>query len=599
MDSGLIICGLRYWRCSLMLILVMLSGCGKDSPAEPATQVPALINLSSYDVALTTLGQTIRITATVADQDSRVITGAKVTWTSRNTNVATVDPGGIVTAVSNGATQITATFGHASASATVAVAQEPASVAILPESARLSTVGETVQLEAVVYDSGDAAIPGEAVSWSSSEPAVATVDANGLVTAVSRGTTQVKATSGNASMLAPVSVVFVREAFSITLNISAATLTEVGQGLQLVALVYDADGAAIPDAPVSWSSSEPAVAAVDDNGLVTAVFNGTTRITATSGGVNQFARISVDVSGTGPRPSADREALISLYNETGGPDWTNRSNWVSNAPVGVWHGVTTDADGRVVELRLRNNNLVGTIPAELGQLVNLRSMDLGDNQLTGSLRPELGRLIRLNTMLLDGNRLSGTIPAALADMINLETWDMRANRVSGSIPGELGQLRNLKTMDFGENDLTGGLPAELGRLSGLESIRLDNNRLTGSIPPELGQWARLAHLALHRNQLTGGIPPELGQLESVVRFELQFNQLAGGVPAELGNLAGMRSLDIRDNRDLTGPLPASLTNVNLSRLSLDNTQLCVPAEAAFRTWLSGIASISGIKECAS
>ncbi len=579
------------------LAILTFTACGKDGPTEPTTQVPSVINLSSYDFALTAIGQSVQISATVLDQDGRVITGAAVTWTSSNTRVATVNPGGTVTAVANGNAQITASFSSARASASVAVVQEAGSINITPGSATLTTVGETVQMVAVVSHRGDSVIPGALVVWSSSRPAVATVDANGLVTAMSSGTTQITATSGNAKMLAPVSVIFPPEAFSITFNISSASMTRVGETLQLVALVYDIEGMAIPEAPVMWSSSNPAVATVDDSGLVTAVFNGTTQITATSSSVRQSARISVDISGTGPQPSIDREALISFYNATGGPDWTNRSNWVSNTPIGTWYGVTADADGRVNDLRLRGNNLAGTIPSELRHLSNMKTMDLGSNQLMGGLPPELGQLQKLTMLSLDGNQLSGSIPAELANMINLESLILGANQVSGSMPSELGQLGNLEVMDVRDNDLSGSIPPELGQLTRLESIILDNNRLTGTIPPEFGQWTRLEYLILHNNQLTGTIPPELGQLESLVGFELHDNQITGGVPSELGNLTTMRTLHLRNNRGMSGPLPLSLTNVDLTSLTLDSTQLCVPSDSAFQTWLARIPNVTGVAEC--
>ena len=52
-------------------------------------------------------------------------------------------------------------------------------------------------------------------------------------------------------------------------------------------------------------------------------------------------------------PQGDREALVALYNATGGPNWRNNHNWLSNAPLGQWYGVTTDSSGRVTELDLR------------------------------------------------------------------------------------------------------------------------------------------------------------------------------------------------------------------------------------------------------
>ena len=66
-----------------------------------------------------------------------------------------------------------------------------------------------------------------------------------------------------------------------------------------------------------------------------------------------------------PRP--DRAALEALYDATGGPGWTDSTNWKTSAPIGEWFGVSTDAAGRVTGLNLRGNDLTGSIPAELGK----------------------------------------------------------------------------------------------------------------------------------------------------------------------------------------------------------------------------------------
>ena len=64
--------------------------------------------------------------------------------------------------------------------------------------------------------------------------------------------------------------------------------------------------------------------------------------------------------------TADRAALVALYRATRGPLWTNNRNWLTEAPVFEWHGVTTDDSGRVTELRLDENALLGKIPARVG-----------------------------------------------------------------------------------------------------------------------------------------------------------------------------------------------------------------------------------------
>ena len=73
-------------------------------------------------------------------------------------------------------------------------------------------------------------------------------------------------------------------------------------------------------------------------------------------------------------PETDREALIALYNATGGPNWSGDYNWLSDVPIGEWEGVTTDGNGRVIGLALLGNQLTGEIPPELGNLANLEDL---------------------------------------------------------------------------------------------------------------------------------------------------------------------------------------------------------------------------------
>ena len=88
----------------------------------------------------------------------------------------------------------------------------------------------------------------------------------------------------------------------------------------------------------------------------------------------------------------DKAALEALYDATDGSNWTTSTNWKTSEPLSEWHGVTTDADGRVTQLSLIGNGLSGTIPAELGDLANLQLLYLWGNELTGEIPPELGDL---------------------------------------------------------------------------------------------------------------------------------------------------------------------------------------------------------------
>ena len=115
---------------------------------------------------------------------------------------------------------------------------------------------------------------------------------------------------------------------------------------------------------------------------------------------------------------ADREALVALYNATDGENWNGSHNWLSDAPLGEWDGVTADDDGRVTALRLYSNSLSGEIPAELGGLSNLRSLDLYSNGLIGEIPAELGSLSNLRDLYLDDNALSGCVPSSLEDQLS-------------------------------------------------------------------------------------------------------------------------------------------------------------------------------------
>ena len=67
----------------------------------------------------------------------------------------------------------------------------------------------------------------------------------------------------------------------------------------------------------------------------------------------------------------DRKALVALYNAAAGPNWNSNNNWLTDAPISKWEGVTTDDNGRAVKLDLRGNQLTGEIPPELGNLASL------------------------------------------------------------------------------------------------------------------------------------------------------------------------------------------------------------------------------------
>ena len=366
-----------------------------------------------------------------------------------------------------------------------------------------------------------------------------------------------------------------------TLSVTPATaeLTALGETVRLAADVRDQNGQAMEGAAVTWSSGNPSVATVDATGLVTATGNGTATITATSGSASGSATVKVNQSA-----NVDRAALVAFYEATDGPNWRNNENWLTDAPLGDWHGVDMDGAGRVVRLdlgpqlddegqRYVSNGLSGSIPPKLGDLANLTELRLGLNNLGGPIPAELGKLTGLTTLNLHSNHLSGPIPRELGGLRQLERLEMGWNELSGSIPRELGELVNLRHLNLNANSLSGPIPVEIGYLTGLEHLSLNENRLSGPIPSTFGNLARLRTLTLPYNDLSGSIPPELGNLTGLTRLVVEGNRLSGAVPRTFLNLSALREFGFASRRE--------------------GADLCAPGRADFVAWLRRLARYWG------
>jgi len=295
-------------------------GNGGGGPIGPGSDAVARVDVSAPATAVD-VGATMQLAATPRAADGRELAGRAVAWTSDNHAVATVTAAGMVAAHAAGTATITATSEGRDGRATLTVrpaAQDPEVlwVQITPAGDLVQPQGSTRQLGFVARGANGVEVPGRAATWSSSNPAVVSVSATGMIEARAHGSAVVTATvdgkTGNATVLVPTQIDRV--------EMSRAVLTlGVGATEQLRATARGYDGAVLERGFV-WTSSNSAVAAVDPDGRVTGRGFGTAIITATAEGKSGSVRVDVE-SGTHVALLAVGDsalpATVLRYTETG------------------------------------------------------------------------------------------------------------------------------------------------------------------------------------------------------------------------------------------------------------------------------------------
>ncbi len=492
----------------------------------------------------------------------------------------------------------------------------PASLSISPSDLRFEALGDTALLVAEVRDRNGQVVSGAAVTWESGDPAVATVDATGLATAVANGTVSITATAETASGAARVTVAQVVAALEVSPSTVRLALDD---SLRLAVEASDANGHPVTDPGLVWHSTDESIATVDATGLVIGVGIGMATVRATSGAASADAGVEV-LSGA----DADRLVLTTLYEVTDGPGWINDENWLTDLPLADWRGVGVDAGGRVSELDLEANHLVGPIPTELSRLKRLRELTLIRNSLSGAIPPELGALANLEILGLGINRLTGPLPPELGKLSNLRELHVYRTSLSGRIPGELANLDRLEKFVVYWTDIAGPIPQAFLRLEHLKEVAALRTPICVPGTTAFARWLediRISEFETYCNRtdvavLTGLYRTTSGEnwrrssgwgagvvletwhgvradsLGRAVALDLTDNRLEGRLPGSLGQLTRLTELRLGDN-GLTGPLPLALAKLPLREFRYVDTELCVPDDERFRDWLGGLASHDG------
>jgi len=235
-------------------------------------------------------------------------------------------------------------------------------------------------------------------------------------------------------------------------------------------------------------------------------------------------------------------------------------------------------------------NIYGTLPQSVGDMVDLKILNLARCRLSGSLPRSFGNLTKLDTVFLNSNNFGGSLPTELSALEKVRVFNVGSNMLMGSIFSEVGNLKQLEYLFLNDNFLQGPIPSELGLASSLVRVVISNNEIYSSIPSALGLLTGLQSLECSRAHLTGVIPSELGNLSSLVLLDMHTNELSGILPYELCQLVNLEALKARNNM-IHGTIPECFGNLrNLEALDLASNTFngTVPASVGNITTLQTI-----------
>ena len=343
----------------------------------------------------------------------------------------------------------------------------------------------------------------------------------------------------------------------------------------------------VADARITLGCNPPANTEFCPNDNVTRGQMAAFLIRALGGGVTPPPSTNFSCSNATGITLGDCQALMTLFDATGGLSWTNKAGWaVSTTPCSNWAGVTCNpTTRRVTSLTRSGVNMTGSLPSAIGNLTGLTTLILSSNPMAGTIPTSIGKLTNLTVLDLSGNTHTGPIPSQIGSLTKLTTLDLHDNSLSQTLPPSMANLNSVQFLDLSDNINLSGNLIPIGGMAGLVEANLTNNNFGGTIPASFGTLVDLVtldlsfnnliaiaagfgtapviELDLSDNQFNAAFPVVLTQLPLVNEMDVSFSGLTGIIPTQIGSLTTLQELDLSRNA-LGGAIPGELLMVPLT-----------------------------------
>ncbi|MBX2844053.1 MAG: VCBS repeat-containing protein [Flammeovirgaceae bacterium] len=230
----------------------------------------------------------------------------------------------------------------------------------------------------------------------------------------------------------------------------------------------------------------------------------------------------------------DSIALTSVYDQF--------TTYNPTLPVEAWPGVKVD-NKRVIEVNLPSKGLSGTIPVALGDLSELKKLDLFNNNLSGKIPEELGQLKELTYLDLDKNNLVGKVPEALTNLTKLRTLWISRNFFT-ALPDSISKWKKLENFYVHSNKIDSA-PPQLSFLSALKELTFGKNELSVFID-NFDSLSNLEFLDISENNLNS-LNANIEKLVNLQKFDISDNEVIQ-INFSPDNLPMIQDLNLRRNR---------------------------------------------------